>query len=73
MADLKLLKTPTTGRIVELLEETLAQAKAGKVTGIFVFVEDLEGKVTHSRDGMPDATIMFWLELVKLRILGQYE
>lgn len=73
MADLRLLKTPTTGRIVEELERLLAEAKAGNVTGLFVFSEDLGGIVTHSRDGMPDATIVFWLQLIQRRILEAYE
>lgn len=72
MADLRQLKTPTSGRIVTALEELLEEAKAGKVTGIFIFHEMIDGKVVHSRDGMPDATIVFWLELIKRRILGEY-
>lgn len=73
MSELRLLKTPTSERIVALLEELLADAKEGKVTGLFVFAESIDGKVTHSRDGMPDATIMFWVELIKRRILEAYE
>jgi hypothetical protein len=72
MADLRVLKTPTSGRIVAELERLLAEAKAGNVTGLFVFSEDLQGNVTHSRDGMPDATILFWLQLVQRRILEAY-
>ncbi len=73
MSNLTLLKTPTSGRIVEVLEELVAQAKEGKVTGLFIFSESIEGQVTHSRDGMSDSLIIFWLELIKRRILGAYE
>lgn len=73
MANLRQLKTPTNERITVLLEELLADAKAGKLTGVFVFSESINGKVTHSRDGMPDATVVFWLELIKRRLLGAYE
>lgn len=73
---LRVLETPTTAsqaRIVTLLEELLADAKAGKVTGFFAFAEDDEGRVTHSRDGMSDSLVIFWIELIKRRILGGYE
>lgn len=73
MNNLTLLKTPTSGRIVEVLEDLLARAKDGKVTGLFLFEESNEGKVIHSRDGMSDSLIIFWLELIKRRILGEYE
>jgi len=73
VSKLTLLKTPASGRIVEVLEELLAQAKEGKVTGIFVFHENLEGNVVHSRDGLSDSLVVFWLELIKRRILGCYE
>jgi hypothetical protein len=76
MGDIRAIRTPSverTERIVVLLEELLADAKAGKTSGLFVFAEDTDGRVTHSRDGMPDATIVFWLELVKRRILEAYE
>jgi len=73
MAELRVLKTATNERIVAMLEELLADAKAGKTTGLFVFAEDIGGVVTHMRDGMPDATITFWLELTKRRILEAYE
>lgn len=73
MANLRQLKTPTNERITVLLEELLVDAKAGKLTGVFIFSESIDGKVTHSRDGMPDATIVFWLELIKRRIVEAYE
>lgn len=72
---LRVLNTPSQAskeRIVTLLEETLADAKAGKVTGLFMFTEDDEGRVTHSRDGMSDSLVIFWLELIKKRVLGEY-
>lgn len=72
-SNLRPLKTKTNERVVEELRAILAEAEAGKITGIFFFREDLGGKVTHSRDGMPDATIVFWLELIKRRILEAYE
>ncbi len=73
MSNLRALKTATNERVVAELRAILAEAEAGKITGIFFFTEDLCGKVTHSRDGMPDATIVFWLELIKRRILEAYE
>ncbi len=73
MSNLRQLKTPTSERIVAEIERLLADAKAGKVTSVFWFEENVEGDVSHTRDGMPDATIVFWLELIKRRILGRYE
>lgn len=75
MSALKVLSLPTDAkpRIVAILEELLADAKAGKVTGLFVFHENDEGTVIHSRDGLNDSLVVFWLELIKRRILGGYE
>jgi hypothetical protein len=75
MGELREIKTPgveRTERIVSLLEDLLTQAKAGDITGLFVLTEDKEGTVIHSRDGMSDSLIVFWLELIKRRILGEY-
>lgn len=74
MSTLKVLSLPTNAnpRIVTLLEELLADAKTGKVTGLFVFHQNDEGVVVHSRDGLSDALVVFWLELIKRRLLGEY-
>lgn len=71
---MKVLSLPTHAhpRIVALLEELLDKAKAGDVTGLFVYTEDADGNVTHWRDGMADHSVIFNLELVKKRILGEY-
>ncbi len=76
MADLRVLATrraDTQGRIVAMLEDALAEAKAGKVTGLFMFAESDEGMVSHSRDGMSDSLVVFWIELIKRRILEGYQ
>ena len=72
---MKVLSLPTHAhpRIVALLEDLLGKAKAGELRGIFVFAEDSDGNVEHSRDGMPDHNVIFNLEIVKKRVLGQYE
>ncbi len=72
---MKVLSLPTHAnpRIVAVLEDVLAKAKAGKVTGIFLYTEDDQGDIEHSRDGMPDNQVIFALELVKKRILARYE
>lgn len=72
LREIKTIGTERTERIVSLLEELLADAKTGNVTGVFLFTEDKGGTVTHSRDGMSDSLIVFWLELIKRRILGEY-
>ncbi len=71
---MKLLSLPTDAnpRIVSVLEDALAKARAGKVVGIFLYTEDDEGNIEHCRDGMPDHRIIFSLELVKKRILARY-
>jgi hypothetical protein len=72
---LKVLSLPTHAnpRIVALLEDTLARAKEGKVTGLFLYVEDENGQIEHSRDGMPDNQVIFAMELIKKRMLARYE
>jgi hypothetical protein len=72
LREIKTLGVERTERIVSLLEDLLTQAKAGDITGLFVFTEDKKGTVIHSRDGMSDSLIVFWLELIKRRILGEY-
>lgn len=72
MSNLRPLKTAINERVVTELRSILAEAEEGKITGFFFFTEDLGGKVTHTRDGMTDATIVFWLELIKRRILEAY-
>lgn len=75
MGELREIKTPgaeRTERIVSLLTDLLEQAKRGDITGVFVFSEDKDDCVTHSRDGMSDSLIVFWLELIKRRILEEY-
>lgn len=72
---LRVLKTETGAmqeRVVALLEGALADAKAGKTVGVFMFTEDLEGGVQHSRDGMSDALVVFWMEITKRRITAEY-
>lgn len=73
MSNLRAIKESSNERIISLLEDLLEQAKRGDLTGFFAFAEDRGGNVTHSRDGMSDALIMFWVELIKRRILGAYE
>jgi hypothetical protein len=73
MSNLRVIKESSNERIVTILEDLLAEAKRGEVTGLFLFSEGKNGGVTHSRDGMSDALIMFWVELIKRRILGAYE
>ncbi len=73
MSNLRAIKESSNERIVALLTDMLEQAKAGDITGFFAFAEDKSGTVTHSRDGMSDALIMFWVELIKRRILEAYE
>lgn len=71
---MKVLSLPTHAhpRIVALLEDLLDKARAGKVTGLFVYTEDDDGNIEHSRDGMADHSVIFNLEIVKKRILGEY-
>lgn len=71
---MKVLSLPTHAqpRIVEILEELLAKAKAGEVTGLFAYVES-DGVILHYRDGMPDNQVIFSLELVKKRILAEFK
>ncbi len=71
---MKVLSLPTHAhpRIVAMLEELLDKARAGKISGLFVYTEDADGGVEHFRDGMPDHNVLFNLEIVKKRILGEY-
>jgi len=75
MSALKVLSLPVDARprIVELLEELLAKAKEGRVTGILVLHEDDKGEFEHRRDGLPDNQIVFSMELIKRRLLAGYE
>lgn len=66
-------KDKSNARIVSLLEELLEQAKQGKIQGIFFFQEDGAENVEHSRDGMSDNRVVFLMELIKRRILKEYE
>lgn len=66
------LPTHASPRIVELLEGLLSRARAGEITGVFLYYEDIDGKIEHSRDGMADNQVVFSLELTKRRILEKY-
>ncbi len=72
---MKVLSLPTHAhpRIVAALEDLLDRARAGKVKGLFCFVEDEDGNVSRVNDGFSDVQLIFSLELVKKRLLGQYE
>lgn len=74
MSTLKVLSLPTHAnpRIVTMLEELLADAKAGKLTAIFAFYEDEGGNISHSRDGFSDNQAVFCIERTKQKILGGY-
>lgn len=73
MENLHALKKPPIGEnLVVELERLLADAKAGKITGIFIFTEEEAGVIMHTRNGMSDALVLFWLAIIQRRILAEY-
>lgn len=59
-------------RIVEELEKLLKEARAGRVTAIFLLHEDDKGNVTRSNDGFSEQSLVFAIEGIKHSILSRY-